>query len=183
NDAAQLVTRAFKSTGSSIRMTLDPAEVELLSNLRDGLEAALDDDDASDPVVRRLFPDPVDDDPQANRELHELLHDDLLASRREALGRMMSIIGRGELHRGKVRIELVDDEPQVVLNVVNDVRLAIGARIGIERPNFNPADEQTEYRLAIMNHLGWLQEQLLSVIDPAAVEIHRLDPPDEGSDQ
>lgn len=175
------MTRAFKASGAGIRMLLDPAEVELLAKLHDGLATSLDSDDVSDPVVRRLFPDPIQNDPQANGELYELLHDDLLASRREALSQLMSIVGRGNHHRGKIRVELVDDEPHIVLSVLNDIRLAIGARIGIGGPDFDATDEQIEYRLAIMNHLGWLQEQLLAIVDPAAVDDERLTMPDEGN--
>ena len=61
-----------------------------------------------------------------------------------------------------------------MLGVLNDLRLAIGAQVGIEsleRDRLDPDDPVT-YRVAVMDHLGWLQEQLLHVLDPSSTRIH-----------
>lgn len=171
------MTRAFRRVGDRIRMRLASAEFELLQQLHSGLEATLAQPDHDDPVIDRLFPIAVSGDDAATDggAVRRMLRDELLESRREGLRALAAILERMEEHRGGLRTDLVDDEPQVVLGVLNDLRLAIGARIGMEYVDRAAAlDEPTRTRLAIADHLGWLQEQLIGIIDPAAVEF-RLD--------
>ncbi len=166
---------AFSPAGDGVRMHLEPAEVDLLRQLIDGLTTTLDTADADDPVIERLFPTAVDGDTSADRELRRLLRDDLLERRREGISALGRILGRARrTRRGAVVADLEADEPHLVLGVLNDLRLAIGARIGIEELDRSTLvhDEQTAYRVRVMDHLGWFQEQLLDVIDPEA-GVHR----------
>jgi hypothetical protein len=160
--------RVFQRHGEAIRAQFMPEEVELLRSLRDGIRTALEEGDEDDPVIARLFPRAVSDDDQADAELRRLLRDDLLASRLAGLDALIEILDRCEPHRGRLRIDLVDDEPLLVLGVLNDVRLAIGARVGIEQIDRAevPDEGPLAYRLAVMDHLGWWQEQLLALLDP-----------------
>ncbi|MFA9445238.1 DUF2017 family protein [Egicoccus sp. AB-alg6-2] len=165
------MTRAFKRQGETIRMQLEPVEVELLHSVRDGLRESLLGGDHDDPIVRRLFPTAVSGDEQADHELRRLLYDDLLQARLVGLEELTSLLDRGVEHRGHLRVRLTAEEAALVLGVINDLRLAIGARIGIEdleRDDVDPEDP-VAYRLAVMDHLAWLQEQLLAVLDPASV--------------
>lgn len=165
------MSRAFRRTGDTIRMQLDPVEVELLRSMQDALRDALLGGDANDPIVQRLFPVAVSGDDDADRELRRLLHGDLLAGRLTGLQELTAMLDRGVEHRGQVRVRLQPEEAALVLGVLNDLRLAIGARIGVEhldREDLDPDDPVT-YRLAVMDHLAWLQEQLLGVLDPPAV--------------
>jgi hypothetical protein len=167
--------RTFRRHGERIRMQLEPIEVDLLRNTRDGVRAALAGGDVTDPIVQRLFPRTLDDDDEGDAELRRLLHDDLLAARLAGLDALVDVLDRGTPHRGHLRVDLRDDEPLLVLGVLNDLRLAIGARIGIEDLDRREVaeDDPVSYRLAVMDHLAGMQEQLLAILDPPSVSVHR----------
>lgn len=156
-------------------MQLEPVEAQLLRSTREGLRRTLEEGDPADPVVQRLFPPAVGDDRDADRELRSLMRDDLLAQQLEALDELVAILDRGREHRGLLRVDLTGEEAVLVLGAINQLRLAIGARIGIEQLDRDELDEDDPraYRVAVMDHLGWLQEQLLAVLDPPSVRVHR----------
>jgi hypothetical protein len=164
------VTR-FRRRGDEIRWDLEGFEADLLRRLRDGLHRTLLDHTGDDPVVARLFPAAVADDPVADDELRRLLHDDLLRSKLDGLDALVAIIDRAESRGDRLRVALRDDEPLLVLGVLNDLRLAIGARIGIDRLERDevPEDAPERTSLAIMDHLAWMQEQILAIVDPVSV--------------
>ena len=155
-------------------MQLAAGEVELLRSMRDGLRAVLESGEPDDPVIDRLFPAAVSDDPEADTELRRLLRDELLTSRLSALDDLHALLEQGRAARGGLRVDLDGEQAVLVLGVLNDLRLAIGARVGIEQIEREqlPTDEATTQRLAVMDHLGWLQEQLLAVLDPPSVHLH-----------
>lgn len=176
------MTRHFRRHGDAIRMELDPVEDRLLRDLRDGLRLTLADPDPDDAVVRRLFPAAVGGDDEADREVRELIHDDLLRNRLAGLDALVELLDRGRPHRRRLRVDLDPDDAALVLGVLNDVRLAIGARIGeraLEDVRDRWADDasaaaagpvgEDENAVAVMDHLAWLQEQLLAVLDPPSV--------------
>lgn len=168
------MSRHFRRHDDGVRMQLGDVEVELLHGLQRGLRAALEGSDPHDPVVRRLFPPTVRGDQEADHELRGLIHDDLLRSRLDGLHTLLELLERGTRRGRGIRVELVEEEPLLVLGVLNDLRLAIGAQVGIEsleRDRLDPDDPVT-YRVAVMDHLGWLQEQLLHVLDPSSTRIH-----------
>lgn len=152
-------------------MQLEAVEVDLLVSLRDGVRETLAAADPDDAVVQRMFPAAVDGDDDADADLRAMLRDDLLQSRLAGLDALVGLLERGTRHRGVLRVDLAEDEPSLVLGVLNDLRLAIGARVGIERLDRDalaPQDPAVQ-RLAIMDHLAWWQEQLLAIIDPPSV--------------
>jgi hypothetical protein len=167
--------RTFRRHGDRIRMQLEPIEVELLRDTRDGVRAALAGGDLTDPIIRRLFPRTLVGDEHADAELRRLLHDDLLAARLAGLDALVEVLDRGTPHRGHLRVDLEEDEPALVLGVLNDLRLAIGARVGIEDLDRRSLaeDDPVTYRLAVMDHLAGMQEQLLAILDPPSVSVHR----------
>lgn len=162
------MSRVFELRDHGVRARFAPEEVELLRSLQEGIRVTLEAGDEDDPVIGRLFPRAVSDDDEADAELRRLLRDDLLASKQAGLDALIEVLDRGEARRGRVVVDLVDDEPLLVLGVINDLRLAIGARIGIEDLDREdvPEDDPLAYRLAVMDHLGWWQEQLLTLLDP-----------------
>jgi hypothetical protein len=176
------MSRTFRRHGQAIRATFGKGEIELLRSLRDQLRDTLAAPDPEDPVIKRLFPPAVLGDPEAERQMRALLVDDLLASRLAGLDALVELLDRGTTHRGSVRIDLVEDEPLLVLGVLNDVRLAIGARIDIEALDREavPEDDPVRYRLALMDHLGWWQEQLLAILSssPDPDQPSAVTPPD-----
>ena len=162
------MSRVFQPHGDAIRAQFAPEEVELLRSLQEGIRTTLEEGDDDDPVIARLFPQAVSGDDEADAELRRLLRDDLLAARQAGLDALLEILDRCEPYRGRLRVDLVDDEPLLVLGVINDLRLAIGARVGLgdlDRDEL-PEDEGLAYRLAVIDHLGWWQEQLLALLEP-----------------
>jgi hypothetical protein len=172
----------FRRRGGHVRWELEGYETSLLVRLREGLVDTLHHGGTDDPVVRRLFGPAVSGDEEADAELRSMLRDDLLEGRLAALDRLLEILQRATpRHRGDpegaVRVDLDEDEPHVVLGALNDLRLALGARVGLEttdRDHVEPGSPE-ETTLAVMDHLAWMQEQLIAILDPEAVRIHDAD--------
>ncbi|MFU8840369.1 MAG: DUF2017 family protein [Nitriliruptoraceae bacterium] len=156
----------FRRRGEAIRWTLHRQEVVLLRQLVDDLAAAIHGP-REDAVTARLFPPAVLGDAAADAEVRDLIGDALLADRVAALEEVVALLDRGRLLRGRLVADLVDDEPLRLLTVLNDVRLAIGARIDVEAIDRERVGEDDEVAvpLAVMDHLGWWQEQLLALLD------------------
>ena len=109
-----------------LRVDLSATEAALLASLLDELAAALTEPDPDDPVIRRLYPDGYTDDPDAAREYRELVQADLSAER---AGRLASC--RAELPADAGRMQLDAEATDRWLRVLNDLRLALGTRIGV----------------------------------------------------
>lgn len=173
------MSRSFKRHGNHVRMELDSWEADLLRTVRDGVRELLESPDHSDPAIGRLFPNAVVDDDIVDIEVRNLIYDDLLAARLQALDEVVAILDRASTHRGRLRTDLDDEEANLVLGVLNDLRLTLGARIGIERLDRGEVDEDhpAAWSLAVMDHFAWWQEQLLQVLDPSSVSHY-----DEGHD-
>lgn len=161
---------AFVRHGDAVRMQLRDEEVGLLRRLRDELHAVLTHGSADDPVTTRFFPATVSGDDDADTELRRLIHDDLLESRLVALDEMLAYLDRAERHRRRQVVDLVEGEPVLVLGVLNDMRLALGARVGLEHVELRDlhVDDEVAGSLAVMDYLAMWQEQLLAVLDPPA---------------
>ncbi len=161
------MTATFVRRGDLIRLQLRPQEVDLLVRLAGELRTALEEPGPDDPVAARLFPPAVLGDPDADREVRDLLADALLADRLAGLESVLELVARGRRSKGRLVVDLEEDEPLLVLGVLNDIRLAIGARIDIEAIDRDRVAEHdpVAYPIAVMDHLGWWQEQLLAILD------------------
>ncbi|WP_052667498.1 DUF2017 family protein [Nitriliruptor alkaliphilus] len=160
-----------------MRWTLDEFEVDLVRTLVTSLADVLEGRDPRDAAVQRLFPATVVGDDEADAELRGLIHDDLAGVKRAGLTALGGLLDGATRKGSLLRVELTPDDTLLVLGVLNDLRLAIGARIAIEdldRDDVDP-DSALGYRLAVMDHLGLWQELLLAIVDPPAVRIHDLD--------
>ena len=153
----------------------------LLLQLLDDLATAIDGP-TDDPVVQRLFPRAVEDEDEADAELRMLLAGELLLRRHEAIRACRRVLEAGRRLPGSssVRVRLVDDEPSMLLQVLNDVRLALGARVGATavelRQLVDEDDLEARRALETMDVLAWCQMQLLEHIDPVAAR-HDGEPP------
>jgi hypothetical protein len=153
-----------------ISLTLERFEFELLESLPTAIRRLVEDPDPDDVAFARLFPTCVPDDDEEDAEVRRLIFDDLLAARLEAVDEVAAILERNERGRRGTRvIDLDDEESGLVLGVVNDVRLTLGARVGIERLDRDEvdADHPAAPTLAVMDHLAWIQEELLAALDPS----------------
>lgn len=188
----------FERTRDGVRWTLEAWEPPLLRELRDDLRLLLTTGDPDDPAFRRFHPPTVSGDDEADAELRALMHDDLLAGRLAGLDALVDVLDRAQPAapaggrdvdppaRPRMRVELVDDEPVLVLGVMNDVRLALGARLDVGQIDRDAIDEDDPRlpTLALMDHLAFLQEALLAVLDPSSLTHYDdsaslYDPPEE----
>ncbi len=163
---------SIRRRGDALEWRLRPVEARLLEDLLEQLDEAIDGP-TDDPVVRRLFPSPLEDDDE-DAALRAMIAGDLLLRRHEAIRAVLGVLRRDERRERDrwVRLTLRDDEPGMMLAVLNDVRLALGSRIGMTavelRQLVDDDDKRTRALLETMDVLAWFQMQLLEHIDPVA---------------
>lgn len=165
------MTSTFEAHGDAIRMVLTDGEADLLRSLVDQIRELLDHPDPDDPVRQRLFPAAVSGDEQLDAELRGLVYDDLLAGRLAGLEEIVGYLDRARRSRSGLQVDLRPDEAALVLGVLNDLRLALGARVRIEDIDRDELSEEHPAfpTVVLIDHLGWWQEQLLRILDPASV--------------
>jgi hypothetical protein len=117
-----------------VRVTLAEPEAALLRNLPDELRTLYDAGNEGDPARARLFPraylDPTEEN--AEDEWQQLVHPELLRERLAALEHVVSSLAAAEPTRGgEVVVTLVPDAVNAWLAVLNDARLALGTRLGV----------------------------------------------------
>jgi hypothetical protein len=138
--------------------------VQLTANERDFLGDVLDlletiPATGDDPATRRLNVPVYLDDPEANEEWWRLMGDELSTARisdRALFRRVLD--GRG-------KTELTIDEADAFLRVLNEGRLALGARFGLEVEDDHDTlpDEQRQ----VMDYLGWVLEETTTALSAA----------------
>lgn len=162
--------RTFRAAGDGrVVAELSGDDVDLLRALREDLHTLVTGEhDPDDPVVSRLFPPRVGDD--VDEETVDALHTALLESRLAGLDAVVDVLDRARVVRRRHRLELVDDEPALFLGVLNDLRLALGARIGVETldPDEVGEDADVLHVVIVMDHLGMWVDDLVAAIDPSA---------------
>ena len=105
-----------------------------------------------DPAADRLTVPVYLDDPGANEEWWRLMGQDLDAARRADRAVFSKMLAGGE------STALDTDEADAVLRVLNEARLALGARLGVDVEADH--DELPEESRQVLDYLGWIQEEL-----------------------
>jgi hypothetical protein len=148
--------------GYAVRLPIPEREllVNLVQQLRELLEVTTDD--AS---VRRLFPVAYNEDPERDREYQQLVRDELLERRLEALATVEATALADEL-----------DEGQLTgwLTALNDLRLVLGTRLDITEDEI-AIDEDDPNAPAVAVY-AYLSALLNDVVDALADD---LPPPTE----
>lgn len=145
-------------------LRLDPEEVQLLSLLFDELTALLSDDDArDDDVLQRLNPAAYRDDPDAEAEYRALTESTLRTERDERMAACRADLADGH------DVELADpDVARRWLQVLNDVRLALGTRLGVTQdaePDVDP-DHPAAQPWIVYSWLTALQDAVVHILLP-----------------
>jgi hypothetical protein len=138
-------------------LRLRDGERMLLRSLYDDLADLLTDPD--DPAVRRLFP-PAHADPQSEEQYRELVRDQLVAGRAQAVDVVRSTLSE------KI---LTEEEADAWLRGLNDLRLVLGTRLDVtEETDFELELDAGERgrELAVYAYLTWLQEQFVEALAP-----------------
>ncbi len=117
-----------------------------------------------DPVLARLLPDGYAEDPEASGEFRRYteqgLRDGKVAAARTVLD---TLPARG----GRVR--LTEADAQAWLRALNDVRLALGVRLGVtddfdeQSEDIDPGDPRSAY-VWVYHWLAYLQESLVDAL-------------------
>ena len=142
--------RRFKSARGGIEVDLTEDEKAFLSGVLEllaGIPAASDE-----PASRRLRVPVYLDDPESNEEWWRLMEGELHAARnadRRVFEHVLTENGRHHLSY---------EEADAFLRVLNEGRLALGARFGLEVEEDH--DRLPEEQRDIMDYLGWLLEDL-----------------------
>lgn len=149
--------RRFKSTRGGIDVDLTDDEKVFLTGLLDllaGIPAAADE-----PASRRLRVPVYLDDPESNEEWWRLMEGELHAARNADRRVFQHILDE------EGRQHMSNEEADAFLRVLNEGRLALGARFGLEVEEDH--DQLPEEQRDIMDYLGWLLEDLTSELSRA----------------
>jgi Domain of unknown function (DUF2017) len=117
-----------------------------------------------DPVLARLLPDAYRDDPEASGEFRRYTEQGLRSGKAAAARTVLAT-----LPPGGGRIRLSEPEAQAWLRALNDVRLALGTRLGVtddfdeQAADVGPEDPRSAY-VGVYQWLGFLQETLVQAL-------------------
>jgi hypothetical protein len=114
-----------------------------------------------DPVLARLLPDGYRDDPEAAREFRAFTESSLRSAKVAAASTLLST-----LPAGGGRVKLSPEQAEAWLRSLNDVRLALGVRLGVTddfdgRIDELPSDDPRSAYVWIYQWLAYLQESLV----------------------
>jgi hypothetical protein len=121
-----------------------------------------------DPVLERLFPRAYlePEDSERDADYHQLMRNDLLEAKLANLDVITRTLDRGTVSLRRWTVDLTEDEAGAWLGALNDLRLALGVRLGITEDfegDVDPADPQAP-ALHVLSYLGWLEENLLEAL-------------------
>ena len=117
-----------------------------------------------DPVLLRLLPNAYRDDDDAAADFRRYTDSDLRATKRGHATVVLETVPEGG-----GRLDLDRDQCDAWLGALNDMRLALGTSLGVTEetdPEDFPDDHPARQALEVYGWLGYLQESLLSCLDP-----------------
>jgi hypothetical protein len=178
----------FKRTRRGVEAKLLPVEAIVLSQCAEELLELLgsdedvpddpiaamvgiasgDVDTPDDPALARLLPDAYGDDPAAAQDFRRYTEADLRAGKRAAastaLAQLQPLLADG----GKLMLDR--DDADGWLGWLNDIRLVLGTRLDVteDLQELDPDDPRAPV-LDVYSWLGWLQESLISCLEPRSV--------------
>jgi len=176
----------FRPTrGGGVRAALAPAEASLLRSLvgqvitliapngpppnqtKDLLDwdaPASQPETPDDPVLARLLPDGYRDDPEASNEFRKYTESGLRSAKHQSALDLLDT-----LPEAGGKIQLTADQAQAWLKALNDVRLALGVRLGVteefeEQWGRLAADDPQWAAYEVYAWLGAVQESLVQAL-------------------
>jgi Domain of unknown function (DUF2017) len=142
-------------SGESVPGTPSPDELERMLGFSGNVELP------DDPVLARLLPDAYSDDAEASAEFRRYTEESLRAGKINSARAVLA-----SLPAGGGDVVLSESECQMWLKALNDVRLALGVRLGITDENEDPlgsvsADDPRSAYLWVYQWLAYLQDSLI----------------------
>lgn len=117
-----------------------------------------------DPVLARLLPDGYRDDPEAAQDFRRFTESGLRSAKVESAQMLLDT-----LPASGGRVRLSSDQAEAWLRSLNDVRLALGVRLGVTddfdglNSDVGPDDPRYAY-VQVYQWLAFLQESLVSAL-------------------
>lgn len=140
----------FRTLAGGIEIHLNAEERMFLSDVLPLLaEVGVAD---SDPAAARFRVPVYLDDPESSEEWWRLMGQDIEAGRQADRATFQRALSQEEPPI------LTDEEANAFLRVLNEARLALGARLGIDVESDH--DELPAESRQVMDYLGWIQEEL-----------------------
>jgi hypothetical protein len=124
-------------------------------------ESAREDGGVADPALQRLLPDAYPDDATASAEFRRFTTDGLAERKVLNARTVMESLAHGS--SGRVEVQLDEAGTAAWLRTITDVRLVLGARLGIVRDGDagDVHDDESAYRRAVYDWLAYVQETLV----------------------
>jgi len=160
----------FRRKGGVCIATFSPQEAQVLRQCVAELAALLNDaPDPDDPAVERLFPDVYPEDPEAAAEFRRFTEADLKTAKLDQAKTVLS-----DLLESGGEVRLAEEQADVWLRALTDVRLALGTRLGItddteieaeldEAVGRDPRSPRAG-QLSVYAYLSFLQESLVGAL-------------------
>ena len=156
--------RPFRRKGDLLVAKLVDAEAGIVGLLLDQLEQLLAADRADsggDPVIERLLPPGHASDPELAADYRALTEDGLRSGKADDLAMVRATLPPDG---GEVRLD--DEQARAWLRTTNDLRLALGTRLGVSaetEPPEDPTDEEGS-QLAVYYWLTAVQGSLVDAL-------------------
>jgi hypothetical protein len=156
--------RPFRRSGDQLVARLVDAEAGIVGLLLDQLEqllAADPVDTGGDPVLDRLLPPGYTGDPEIAADYRDMTEASLRSGKADDLATV-----RATLPPKGGEVQLDDEQARAWLRTTNDLRLALGTRLGVTaetEPPEDPADEEGS-QLAVYYWLTAVQGSLVDAL-------------------
>jgi len=156
--------KPFRRKGDQLVARLVDAEAGIVGLLLDQLEqllAADPDDSGGDPVLDRLLPPGNTTDPEIAADYRDLTEAGLRSGKADDLAMVRATLPP---EGGEVRLD--DDQARAWLRTTNDLRLALGTRLGVTADTEPPEDptEEEGSQLAVYYWLTAVQGSLVDAL-------------------
>lgn len=156
--------------GALVVVRFESDEVAALQDLAGQLLALLSGGAppyGADPVRDRLFPraylDPTED--AAETDFQSVVHEDLVQAKSASVGALAASLRSAADGRGRVKLVLDPEGVQEWVAALNDVRLAIGAVIGVTEDEFDVDEDDPRHAgFVTYDWLTWLQGSLVETL-------------------
>ncbi len=149
----------FSLVGDVVVVSLHDEEREMLRQVLPQLRDLLMT--GNDATLRRLNPTARPDDAEAEAAFRDLVDDDLLRGRLEAIETVENGIDGAELD---------DEGVGSWMHSLNSLRLVLGERLALEGHDLASHDDPETAVSALYEWIGWLLEQLVAAAMPTLPE-------------
>ncbi|RBY86882.1 DUF2017 family protein [Blastococcus sp. TF02A-26] len=156
--------KPFRRKGDEYVARLDSAEAGIVGLLLDQLEQLLageEDDVEGDEVIARLLPEGHRGDPRLAADYRELTRASLVAGKSDDLATVRATLPPDG---GVLRLDV--DQATAWLRTTNDLRLALGTRLGISAESEPPEElvSEADQQLAVYYWLTAVQGSLVDAL-------------------